>query len=129
MQKESPVTPPRRNQLPVIQKFIAAYKLWHEFVPHIPKTSRYTLGSKIDLLLLEIIEYIFSAASVTQHERLVRINSATTRLDLLKFFLQVAWEIKALDTKKYIILSEKLDETGRMLGGWIKQLLQKTSPR
>ncbi|MDO8557062.1 MAG: four helix bundle protein [Candidatus Jorgensenbacteria bacterium] len=91
-------------------------------MPHIPKTSRYTLGAKIDLFFLEIIEYIFSAAFITRHERLMRINGAVTKLDLLKFFLQIAWEIKSLDTKKYIALSEKLDETGRMLGGWIKQL-------
>ena len=36
--------------------------------------------------------------------------------------LQIAWEIKALDAKKYILLSGKLDEIGRMLGGWLKQL-------
>jgi hypothetical protein len=41
---------------------------------------------------------------------------------LLKFFLQVAWEIKALDNKKYIRLSEKLDEIGKMLGGWLKSI-------
>jgi len=47
-------------------------------------------------------------------------------IDVLKFFLQVAWEIKALDNKKFIELSEKLIEIGRMLGGWNKQLLEET---
>lgn len=45
-----------------------------------------------------------------------------------KFFLQIAWEIKALDNKKYIMLSECLNEIGRMLGGWIKGLKSKTLP-
>lgn len=36
--------------------------------------------------------------------------------------LQIAWEIKALDNKKYIALSEHLNEVGRMLGGWNKQV-------
>jgi len=39
---------------------------------------------------------------------------------LLKFFLRISWEIKAVDNKKYIALSERLDEIGKMLGGWIK---------
>jgi len=44
---------------------------------------------------------------------------------LLKFFLRISWEIKAVDNKKYIALSERLDETGKMLGGWISQLKAK----
>jgi hypothetical protein len=46
-------------------------------------------------------------------------------MDIAKFFLQIAWEIKALDTKKYILISEQLNEVGRMLGGWSRQLLKK----
>ena len=40
---------------------------------------------------------------------------------MLKFFLQISWEIRALDDKKYIALSGYLTEIGKMLGGWIKQ--------
>lgn len=43
-------------------------------------------------------------------------------MDLLKFFLQVAWEIGALDNKKYAMISEPLGEAGRMLGGWLKKM-------
>lgn len=98
-------------------------------VPNFPKTSRCTLGAKIDRILLECIEIIFSATSITQNERFIKIKRAVIAIDLLKFFLQISWEIKSLDTKKYIILSEKLDEIGNMLGGWLKQLSQKTSPK
>lgn len=40
----------------------------------------------------------------------------------MKFFLQVSWEIKALDNKKFINIAEKFVEIGKMLGGWNKQL-------
>jgi len=53
------------------------------------------------------------------------LNNATKKLDLLKFFLQIAYQIKALDNKKYITLSESLYEIGNMLGGWQKSLNQK----
>ena len=39
---------------------------------------------------------------------------------MLKFFLQIAWEIKALDNKKYILLSDNLNKLGKMLWGWLK---------
>jgi len=105
-----------------VQKLVDGYKLWHEFLPHFPKSSRYTLGSKIDSLFIETIESVFKALHLGKGEKLVYLTRASIKLDLLKFFLQIAWEIKALDNKKYIRLSEKLDEIGKMLGGWLKSL-------
>ena len=84
------------------------------------KTTKYSLGLKIDLLFLEVIEYIFTASHKNKENKLTFLNKASDKLDLLKFLLQIAWEIKVLDNKRYIILSKGLDEVGRMLGGWIK---------
>ena len=104
------------------QKLISIYKLWHDFLPHFPKDSRYTLGTKIDNLFLETTELIISGSYSDKLEKLIYLKEASTKMDLLKFFLQVAWEIKSLDNKKYISLSEKTGDAGRMLGGWIKSL-------
>lgn len=91
-------------------------------MPHFPKDSKYTLGDKIDSLLLEIIELVVSGSYSDKLEKLIFLKRASFKLDLLKFFLQLAWEIKVLDNKKYILLSERLDEIGKMLGGWIKAI-------
>lgn len=96
--------------------------MWHEILPNFSKDSRYTLGQKIDLCFLEVIENIIKASYSSDVEKLIFLKRASTKLDLLKFFLQIAWEIKSLDNKKYILLSEKLNEVGRMLGGWIKSI-------
>jgi len=34
----------------------------------------------------------------------------------------MARELKMLDNKKYLSLEEKVQEIGRMLGGWMKSL-------
>lgn len=47
-------------------------------------------------------------------------------MDLLKFFLKLAWEIKALKDKEYLAISTPLTQGGKMLGGWSKQLQQET---
>lgn len=116
-------TPPPRQNLTIIICIIALYKLWHEFIPHFPKDSRYTLGIKIDSLIIEIAELIFIASRLNKNLKTPYIQKAISKLDLLKFFLQISWEIKSLDNKKYIVFSEYLDEIGRILGGWQKQLL------
>lgn len=85
------------------------------------KTSRYNIGSKIDALFLETIENLFIAAHKNREQKTPYLNKASDKLDVLKFLLQVAWEIKVLDNKKYINLSLQLNEVGKMLGGWLKQ--------
>jgi four helix bundle protein len=115
-------TPPNQFNLTIIQKLVSIYKLWHEFLPHFPKDSKYTLGTKIDSAFLEVIENIIKAGYSDKLEKQIFLKKSSVKLDLLKFFLQLSWEIKSLDNKKYISLSEKLDEVGRMLGGWIKSL-------
>ena len=96
--------------------------MWHEFVPDLPKNSRYTLGQKIDFLFLDVIENTIKAGYSGKIEKEIFLKRGSVKLDLLKFFLQLSWQIKSLEDKKYIRLSEKLDEIGRMLGGWIKYL-------
>jgi hypothetical protein len=114
--------PPNQFSLSLIQKLVQIYELWHGFLPLFPKNSRYTLGVKIDSLFLEVIELIIKASYSDKVEKLVSLTSGSLKLDLLKFFLQIAWDIKSLDNKKYILLSEKLDEIGKMLGGWIRSI-------
>ena len=105
----------------IIQRLIGTYKLWQEYIRHFPKKSRYTLGGKIDALFIETVELMFTASYLTKEKKLPYIQKAMSTFDLLKFFLQVAWETESLDNKKYVALSEPLGEIGRMLGAWYKQ--------
>lgn len=96
------------------------YKFWDEFKNHFPKKSRYTLGSKIDSLFIDTIELLFTASYLSKEQKLPYLQKAGAKIDLLKFFLQIAWELKVVDNNKYILLSRQLDEIGKMVGGWIK---------
>ncbi|MEK7501044.1 MAG: four helix bundle protein [Patescibacteria group bacterium] len=80
------------------------------------------MGSKIDSLFIDTMELVFTASYLSKELKRPLVQKAGAKLDLLKLFLQISWEIKALDNKKYLALSEKLDEIGRMLGGWQRQL-------
>ena len=53
---------------------------------------------------------------------------ALRKADTTKVLLEVLWETKSLDDKKYIVLSEPLEEIGKMLGGWSVQLMKQNSP-
>lgn len=123
-------TPPPHIQqpklIPVVLKLKDAYGLWQQYLAHFPKANRFTLGSKIDDVFLAAIQYCFLASYSAQPEKHILVDRGITQVDLLKLLLQLAWDIKALDTNKYAHLSEHLVEIGRMLGGWRRQIMNKT---
>jgi len=86
------------------------------------------LGEKIDKLFVETIEAIITASFLNQTEKLPYVRLAIRKLDTLKIFLMMLWETKSLENKKYVELSVKIDEAGKMLGGWAGQLLKQNSP-
>jgi hypothetical protein len=90
--------------------------------------SRYTLGAKIDNLFLETTELILAAGFTERKLKLPIIQKVASKLDALKFFLKIAWELKILDHKKFAKISIPLAEVGKMLGGWQKFLLKETPP-
>jgi hypothetical protein len=112
--------------LSVIQKTKDAYLLWYSYYQILPKTHRYSLGQKIDNLFTEIIEALAAASFLAPEEKLPYVRLSIRKLDTLKIFLMILWETKSLDDKRYLALSLKLDEIGKMVGGWRGQL-QKVS--
>lgn len=112
--------------IPVVLKLKESYGVWQGYLAHFPKANRFTLGSKIDDVFLAAIEYCFLASYSNLSEKLPLLDRAISRVDLIKLLLQLAWEMQALDSKKYAHLGEGLSEVGKMLGGWRRQLANKT---
>ncbi len=112
--------------MPVVEHAVAVYKLWYDYRDHLPQKSRYTLGDKIDSLFIQILELLFTATYQSKVEKLPTIVAALKKTDVLKFLLRIAWEIGALQNKKYAQISECMQELGRMIGGWKKGLESKT---
>ena len=116
------------TNLPILEKITQAYKLWHNTLPHMPRLTRYSLGEKINDLFIEVTELILTASYSAKEQKGSAIQRASVRLDTLKFFLQIGWELKALDNKRFAELSQPLVEVGKMLGGWKKQLIKEAPP-
>ena len=119
--------PPPRQFLPILERLKEGYKVWQQILPHISKSHRQTIGTKIDRLLLEILDLSFRATYANGTRKIDLITESITKSDLAKFFLTVAWECKIIDDKKYIRISTILVEAGKMLFGW-KEYLQNKNP-
>ena len=107
-----------------MQNVKEAYLLWYGYYQILPKTHRHSLGVKIDSLFVEIMEGVAVAGFLPKEEKQPWVRSAIRKTDTLKVLLMVLWETKSLDDKKYIALSLKIEEFGRMLGGWNGQIVK-----
>jgi hypothetical protein len=71
-----------------------------------------------------------AASFLPRGEKEPYVRVAIRKLDTLRILLMIAWESRALDTKKYGAISKVVEEVGRQLGGWYGQLTrQNQTPR
>jgi len=106
--------------IPIFQKTYDLYKLIHQLRNDVPKADRYTLWQKNEDTCLDIIEKLFQSNQLNGSEKVVWLAKISNKVDLLRMFMRLAHETKTIDEKKYLLIQSHLDETGRMLGGWIK---------
>lgn len=91
-----------------------------------PKVERFGIGQKIESNFLEVLELSFSCIYLSPDPKIILLEKTISKLDVLKFFIQLAWERKLIPTDKYTEISLRLEEIGRQLGGWKKGLQTKT---
>ncbi len=106
----------------IIQRLKEGYLIWIKVAEHIPKEKRYTIGSRIENTFLDALGLSHAAYVAEKGAKLRMVIECVRKLDSLKFLVQIAWELKLISHKEYGILGEKLEESGRMLGGWKKNI-------
>jgi len=113
---------PPRTDVPLVHKTCELYKLFHKYLKVFPKTEKYSLGKKIDILIIEILDNFLQAAYSAREKKIDLLEIADTKINLLKTLIRLANEVQALNNNKYLLLQEKLQEIGKMTGGWKKSI-------
>ncbi len=118
--------PTINTEIPIFTKLYEFYKLLYQYLKLFPKKDRYTLGQKIDLTTLEIMELIIAAGYLPREQKLPILQKASIKLELLKVLVRLSHDLKCMDNNKYQQASLQIIEIGKMLGGWIKTFGKET---
>lgn len=102
---------------------------WLAIHRNFPKIERFGIGNKIEQNFLSILELTFQSAYLPLEQKIKLLTKTISKMDFLKFFIQLSWESKLIPTEKYSELALKLEEIGRILGGWKKGLETKLPPK
>ena len=91
-------------------------------VPHMPRGARFTIGSRIENKFLDLLELTYTAYFTEKDKKSEKLSECILTLDTLKFLIAVAWEGKIISNRHCEEISIKLEEIGKMFGGWKKNL-------
>lgn len=107
----------------ILQRIKGVYLFWISILDHIPKGRRYSMGSRIENKLLDLLEFAYFTYFITEKDKKTNgINKCILILDTIKFLVHTSWEGKLISNKQYEEIGLKLKEVGRMFGGWRNNL-------
>ena len=99
----------------------AHYRFLEWLVPTVekfPRSQKFLLGDRIQQTALDVLEDLIEATYTRQ--RRSHLDSANLGLEKLRIFFRLATGLRCLDEQRYEHAARCLDETGRLVGGWIK---------
>ena len=115
-------TPPQQVII-LTNRLCDIYKLFHEYLKVFPKEEKFSLGVKIESVILEILGYTTSASYKPKHNKRELLTKASDSTDLLKILVRLAYETESLNKQRYLVLEEKIIEAGKMIGGWLRSMI------
>lgn len=122
MENDNGNNPQCASGMSVIKKMYEFYKLFYGYSKLFPKKDKYTLGSKCEMYIIETLELLLAAGNSPRLEKMAYIKQANIKFDTLKVFIRLAKDVGMLDEKKYLELQKRIQEIGRMIGGWQKSV-------
>jgi len=108
---------------PIIMDLLFAYKQWYGMHEHLPKLFRITISTKMLEALSECIELCViinfgkraGKELETSREKLLELRG---KIELLKAYSLVSWEMKFISHGLFADISEKLEAISKQAYSW-----------
>ena len=108
----------QRSGLIILQRSKDLMKyLYTSFVKY-PRSEKLGFVADYKKCLFQFLILIITAQK--KYFKKTTLQDADVQLELLRMFNDLSYDMKFVDEKRYILVSEKLCEIGRLLGGWIR---------
>ena len=106
------------HELIIYQKHYDLMLYAFPVISRFPKNQRFVLGQQIQNCMVDIAMLIVQAnAERRKGKTLWQID---VRLEKLRLLIRLAKDLGMLPVKQYGLMSERVSEVGRLLGGWMR---------
>lgn len=110
------------STLPIIEKTYQIYKTITDINQKVTKAQRYGLGMSAEQTTLTLLEALVTAQHAPKTHKAVYLLKAQTQLDVLRLKIRLYIELKLANETRLFQVQANLQDTGRMLGGWLKSV-------
>lgn len=107
------------EQLPIFEKTYQIIRWLYPMIHKFPKSQRFVLGQQIESTALSILTGIISANG--EWDKVPALKRVSASLDTLRILIRLAKDLKFISVRQYSFAAERVNEIGKMLGGWMKQ--------
>jgi len=106
------------NDLVIYQKHYDLMLYAFPIINKFPKSQRFVLGQQIQNEMVDIAKLIVEANK--RRNKVPTLYQIDVELEKLRLLIRLAKDMKMLAVRQYGLIAERVDEIGRLLGGWIK---------
>jgi|APTNR8051073442_1049403.scaffolds.fasta_scaffold13708_1 hypothetical protein len=106
----------------IIQKAYDLLKYTIPVLEKFPRNQKFTLANRIQDALSELLEELIRAYYAPISIKKEKLQGVNVRLEILRHYFRLCYDIGLYNSLKYKDFAERLDEIGRMTGGWLKSL-------
>ena len=114
----------------VMQVIPKTYDLILWLIPRLkefPRDQRFLLGDRIQTAALDVLCLLIEANYA--RSRAGQLRSANLELEKLPRLVRLAHDLHYLNGRRYQHVAERIDEVGRLVGGWVKVDRSAARPR
>ncbi len=88
-------------------------------VEKLPRSYRFTLGLRMTDTVLDLLSLLVKACY--EKSKTATLQTASNKVNLLRYLLRLSKDLKHFPEEGYFHVMSKLDEIGRMIGGWLRE--------
>jgi len=84
-----------------------------------PRDQKFLLADRLQVKIMDVQECCLRA--YYGRDKVHQLDEANMGLEIARHLVRLCYDLRLLNAQKYGVLSERLDEVGRMLGGWLRK--------
>ncbi len=109
---------PKDDELVIITKTYDFIVWSTQHTSRFPRNHRYVLGERIEVGLQDLLANLIRAKYARDRQGL--LQEANLQLEILRFQMRLACDLRCLRTNSYAFAAQAIDEIGRLVGGWLR---------
>jgi len=97
-------------------------KFMISIIKNFPRDQKFLIADRMQNMSSDILEIFIEAYYSQAKDKKAKLMQANILLEKLRYYVRLCYELGYYNSIKYGTIMEKLQEIGRMNGGWIKSL-------